>query len=156
MNVSYNLLADLPAFLAYSLELEKEAAERLRQFAARMEVHEEPALAATFDRLAAFSEQHAQEVQDICKNRDIPLCAAGGLTDEIVPETTESLQADTAMTVREAVAAMLTQEGASADFYADVARRTVTPEIREFALEFAEEENEHARALEKWLNGSGN
>ena len=155
MNLSYDLIADLPVFLAYSLEIEKEAAERLRLFAARMQAEGQPTLAATFERLATFSEQHANEVQAICKRKEIPLSAAEGVAAETASESPGLDEADTSMTVGETVKTMLTQERASAEFYAEVAKRTLNPEIRRFALQFAEEENEHARALEEWLNGAG-
>ena len=153
MTVTYNLIADLPVFLAYSLELEKEAAERLSQFSLIMEKNKQPDLAETFKRLAKFSEDHANEVEKICEKRNIPLSAANNsdADNRESPETFHYDDAGFSMTTREAVQTMLVQEKASADFYAEVARRTVNPEIREFALTFAREEREHAEALEKWL-----
>ena len=154
MTVTYNLISDLPVFLAYSLELEKEAAERLSQFSSIMEKNKQPDLAETFKRLAKFSEDHANEVANICKKRSIPLSPASNFdaAEQESPETFQYDDAGFSMTTREAVETMLTQEKASADFYAEVANRTVNPEIREFALTFAREEREHAEALEDWLN----
>lgn len=149
----YDPLIELPVFLAYSLELERESAERLREFSAIMEAHNQRGLAATFNELASYSDKHAAEVETICRNRSLPGIRAWEFDwpDNEPPETYQYNGVSYEMSTRQALETMLAQERESAAFYQDVADRTPVSDIRGYALAFAEEEREHARALELWL-----
>lgn len=151
--MKHDPLTELPAFLAYSLELEKESAERLREFSAIMRTHNQHELAETFERLAHYSDKHAAEVEAICGDRELPEIPAWEFDwpGAEPPETCryESLGYD--MSVRQALEAMLAQERDSAAFYQSVADRSGNDEIRDYAAQFAQEEREHAAALESWL-----
>ena len=155
--MNYDPLSDLSVFLAYSLELEQESAERLREFAGIMEAHHQDTLARTFTELAVYSDRHAAEVARICSSHNLPALKPWEFDwpgDE-PPETSGYDAVSYEMTVRQALEAMLEQEQGSAEFYADVAIRTTNAEIREYAMNFAAEEREHARALEQWLKKLG-
>ena len=56
-------MTDLDTFLAYSVALEEEAAERHDELADMMDVHNNPEVAETFRKLAHYSRLHAQEIR---------------------------------------------------------------------------------------------
>lgn len=152
--MTYDLISDLRVFLAYSLEMEKEAVERLLEYAQVMEKLNHRELAKTLSQLATFSQEHAEEIEELGKDLQLPLIT----TAEIKPDTNHSPETftpdtgPTTMTTREAVETMLLQEEESASFYSEVANRTINPQIRKFALLFAKEEQEHAHSLATWLH----
>ena len=56
-------MTDLDTFLAYSVALEEEAAERHGELADMMAVHNNPEVAETFRKLAHYSRLHAQVLE---------------------------------------------------------------------------------------------
>ena len=152
--MTFDLITDLRVFLAYSLEMEKEAAERLQKYSQMMEKLNHRQLAKTISELATFSQQHAEEIEELGKDLQLSLVATADINPgtEHSPETFNPENSTTTMSSREAVKTMLSQEQESADFYAEVASRTTHPQIRKFALLFAKEEKEHAATLETWLH----
>ena len=62
-------MSDLDTFLAYSVALEEEAAERHDELADMMDVHNNPEVAETFRKLAHYSRLHAQEIRDHSRRR---------------------------------------------------------------------------------------
>ena len=65
-------IKSLAEFLAHALELEVESAERYRELADSMEVHNNPDVAELFRKLAGYGDGHAQEVrsaQPACRCR---------------------------------------------------------------------------------------
>ena len=144
---------DLATFLAHSLALERESAERLREFANTMRGHNQHELADTFEQLAGYSDLHAAEVETICGDRKLPVMQAWEFAwpDLEAPETCQYDNVRYDMSKQEAIEILLAQEEASAAFYSDVARRTRDEAIRDFARAFAAEEQEHARALTQWM-----
>ena len=149
-----NPLEQLPVFLAYSLHLEQESAERLRELAEIMLVHNRQELHGLLVKLAFYSEQHADEVQSICGDTPLPELLPWeyewpGMEP---PETAayESLSYET--TTRQLLELALQLEQSAADFYADIATRSTNDEVARHAREFASEEREHAAALQSWLD----
>ncbi len=147
------LVSDLRLFLAHSLELEQESAERLREFADTMRHHQQRALAELFDELATYSDLHAREVAAICEGHSLPHLKPWEFTwpDEEPPETGAYARLRYEMRPETALRLMIEQESAAADFYADVAARSADPEIVKYAAEFAAEEREHASLLQARL-----
>ena len=82
---------DLDTFLAYSLALEEEAAERHDELADMMEVHNNPEVAGIFRKLAGYSRLHAQEVRDHSRGSGLPKIAPWDYGWETLeaPETTD-------------------------------------------------------------------
>ena len=68
-------MTDLPTFLAYSVVMEEEAAERHDELADVMEVHNNPDVAATFRKLAHYSRLHAQEIREQSTDLELPKIA---------------------------------------------------------------------------------
>jgi hypothetical protein len=68
-------MTGLPVFLAYSVVMEEEAADRHDELADVMDVHNNPDVAATFRKLAHYSRLHAQEIRDESKGLELPKIA---------------------------------------------------------------------------------
>lgn len=148
-----NPLEQLPVFLAYSLYLEQESAERLHELADVMLRHNRQELHSLLVKLALYSEQHADEVQAICGDTPLPELHPWEYEwpDMEPPETAgyDSLSYET--TTRELLELALQLEQNAADFYDGIASHSTNKEITHHAREFAAEEREHAAALEAWL-----
>lgn len=148
-------LEDLGTFLLHAVVLEDEAASRYDELADTMEVHHNDEVAALFRQMASFSRLHLNEARQHAADH------AGGLPDlkpwefdwpgAESPETGRTEAAHYLMTPHHALKLALAAEESAHNFYASVAERAGTAEIRELAAEFATEEAEHAAELREWL-----
>lgn len=146
-------MTDLDTFLAYSVALEEEAAERHDELADMMEVHNNPEVAATFRKLAHYSRLHAQEIRDRAEGSRLPKIAPwdfGWDTPE-GPETAEVGAVDYRMNTARALQIAMANERRAHDFYAAISVGSPDAEVRDLAAEFAEEEQGHLALLQKWL-----
>ena len=66
------LYEDEALFLAHSVALEQEAAQRLYELANTMDVHNNRELQGLLLELAAYSEHHALAVEALCQGRTLP------------------------------------------------------------------------------------
>jgi rubrerythrin len=149
-------IASIPEFLAHALELEYESAERYRELAGNMAVHNNPEIAELFEYLSRMSDLHALEVQERAKGLTLPEIppwdfkwAAGGSPEANAADQDEDL--NYLMTPIQAMYLALHNEIRGRDFYAQVAAGSTDPEVRQLAAEMVEEENQHAALLEERL-----
>lgn len=149
-------IASVGEFLAHALELEYESAERYRELAGNMTVHNNPEIAELFEYLARMSDLHAQEVEEHAKGIELPQIppwdykwAAGGSPEANAAEQDEEISY--LMTPIQAMHLALHNEIRGRDFYARVAAGSPDPEVRRLATEMADEETEHADLLEQKL-----
>jgi rubrerythrin len=149
-------IASVGEFLAHALELEYESAERYRELAGNMTVHNNPEIAELFEYLARMSDLHAQEVEEHAKGIELPQIppwdykwAAGGSPEANAAEQDEEISY--LMTPIQAMHLALHNEIRGRDFYARVAAGSPDPEVRRLAAEMADEETEHADLLEQKL-----
>lgn len=149
-------MTTLDVFLAYSVALEEEAAERHDELADMMEVHNNPEVAATFRKLAHYSRLHAGEIRDHSRGHELPVIAPWdfGWDDMEGPETADIGNADYLMNTAQALRIAMGNERRAHDFYAEIGRDSPSGEVRALAAEFADEEKEHLELLEKWLESS--
>jgi rubrerythrin len=150
-------IASVGEFLAHALELEYESAERYRELAGNMTVHNNPEIAELFEYLARMSDLHAQEVEEHAKGIELPQIppwdykwAAGGSPEANAAEQDEEISY--LMTPIQAMHLALHNEIRGRDFYARVAAGSPDPEVRRLAAEMADEETEHADLLEQQLS----
>ena len=142
----------LETFLAYSVALEEEAAERHDELADMMDVHNNPEVAATFRKLARYSRLHAQEIRDQSKSLELPKIAPWDFEweDGEPPETADSDEVHYLMNRAQALRLAMENEQRAHDFYADISRAAPSEAVRALAAEFAEEEKEHLDLLIAW------
>ena len=146
-------MTDLDTFLAYSVALEEEAAERHGELADMIDVHNNPEVAETVRRLAHYSRLHAQEIRDRSRGSDLPRIAPWDFGWETMegPETADIGSVNYLMNTARALQVAMGNEQRAHDFYFAISKDSPDPEVRALAAEFADEEKEHLGLLEKWL-----
>ena len=146
-------ISNLQTFLAYSVALEEEAAERHDDLADMMDVHNNPEVAETFRKLAHYSRLHAQEIRDQSKGHKLPVIAPWDFGWENMegPETADISDMNYLMSNRQALKIAMGNEQRAHDFYFQISKESPDPAVCALAEEFSEEEKEHLGLLEKWL-----
>lgn len=146
-------MTDLDTFLAYSVALEEEAAERHDELADMMDVHNNPEVAETFRRLARYSRLHAQEIRDRSQGAELPRIAPWDFGWETMegPETADISDMNYLMGTTHALRIAMGNEQRAQDFYLAISEESPDAEVRAVAGEFADEEKDHLRLLEQWL-----
>jgi rubrerythrin len=146
-------MTDLDIFLAYSMALEEEAADRHGELADMMDVHNNPEVAETFRRLAHYSRLHAQEIRDRSQGSSLPRIAPWDFGWETMegPETADVGEMNYLMNTAQALKIAMGNEQRAHQFYFDISRGSPDAEVRALAAEFADEEKEHLALLEQWL-----
>jgi len=148
-------LDHLGCFLAHAVVLEDEAATRYRELADAMAVHNNIAVEALFRQMAGYSDLHrAEAVAHADKH-------AGGLPDlkpwefqwpdDESPESGRLESAHYMMTPRHALALALQAEQGAFAFYHSIAEQAADAAIGRLAAAFSDEESQHVKALERWI-----
>ena len=145
-------MTDLDTFLAYSVALEEEAADRHDELADMMDVHNNPDVAETFRKLAHYSRLHAQEIRDHARGSNLPVIAPWDFGWETMegPETADPGDVNYLMNTAQALKIAMGNERRAHDFYFDISEGSPDEDVQALAGEFAEEEKEHLELLEKW------
>lgn len=141
------------SFLALSMLLEYESADRLRELAKFMKNHKAPELSELLETLAGYSDQHASEIRELSEGRVLPELATLEMSWEGLegPETTAYESVTPQMALQDMLQVALRNEKKGQDFYIDISLKSPNDEVRKLAAEFASEENEHVRKLEQWI-----
>ncbi len=144
---------DVERFLAHAVQLERDAARRYEELSAAMCTEGNRELAAFFGRMAHFSRLHLAQATARGGFRDLPPLAAGDFEwpEGTSPETAEWAGVDAQMGPREALLLALDGERRGHAYYAAMAATTTDAELRAIASEFAGEEAEHVRELERLI-----
>jgi len=138
-------------FLAHAIQLEREAARRYEELAETMGSAGNRALHDFFARMAFFSRKHLGEAMARGGFRDVPELAPGDYQwpDGTAPETAGWAGVDAQMGAREALELALEGERRGYAYYAALAATAPDVEVRMMACQFADEEAEHVRELER-------
>jgi len=140
-------------FQAHALAIEREAAARYREFAARMSDRDQYALAELFERLARMEQAHAAALEQrfgAAPAGDVPGNEYRWL-DAGQPETAAHDWVFRLLTPHDALRIALTSEQRARDFFQRIADGTSNPELQALAQDMANEEVEHAEKLERAL-----
>lgn len=140
-------------FLTHAIQLEREAARRYEELSAAMGTDGNKELKAFFGRMAHYSRLHLAQATARGGFRDIPTLAPEEYEwpEGVSPETAGWAGVDAQMSPRAALELALDGERSGHAYYAAVAATTLDAELRALAGEFADEEAEHVRELEKLL-----
>jgi rubrerythrin len=145
-------IQNLEEFHAHALAIEREAAARYREFAARMADHDKDELAALFAKLSRLEQEHATLLEQRIGNADAALPQDQyRWIDSSAPETAAHDWVFRLLTPYDALRIALAGEERAKAFFEGVAAGASNPELRAFALDMAEEEKEHAARLERAL-----
>jgi rubrerythrin len=140
-------------FLAHSIAMELEAADRYAELADVMEVHNNPEVAELFRQMSEFSHRHGASVKARAEGHPLPQLKSWQYrwnTPE-PPEVGSPEGTHYLMTPYHALAFALDNERRGQDFYAREAASSGDAEVRRLAEEMAREEAEHVATLERWI-----
>jgi rubrerythrin len=139
-------------FLAQSILLEREAAERYGELADSMESSGNREVGKLFRQLSEYSRLHLAEAVARAGYREVPdIRGATIWSDWENPETAAIWAADPMIGRDQALQIALEAEIAGHDYYKNVLDTTTDPEIKVLAAEFVQEEAEHVAELRKWI-----
>jgi len=140
-------------FLALSLLLEYESADRLGELARLMREQQAGQLADLLERLADYSRKHAEDILGRAEGRVLPDLATADFAWEGLegPETTAFDSVTPEMNRDDMLQIALRNEIRGQDFYTRISLESPDATVREMAAEFAAEENEHVMLLEQWI-----
>ena len=146
-------IESLAEFLAHALELELESAERYRELADNMQVHNNLEVSKLFRELARYGDEHAAEVQERTTGFELPYISPWGFKWSC-PEAPEALCMEDAhylMNKCQALQLALHNEIRGRDFYAQVAASSSDPAVKKAATQMAAEEDTHVAMLREWV-----
>ncbi len=145
-------IEDIETFLALSYLLEVESSDRYSELADSMKVHNDPEIETLFRKLSEYSGKHAAEIMEHAEGRLLPSVASWEFewTTPEGPETTAFELAEYQMSTDKVMQLAMFNEVRGRDFYANIAKKSPSEEIRKLAAEFAEEESEHVQLLQNW------
>ena len=144
---------DVERFLAHAIQLEREAARRYEELSAAMGTEGNRELKVFFGRMAHFSRLHLAQAAERGGFRELPVLQPDEFEwpDGTSPETAGWAGVDALMSPRAALDLALAGERSGHAYYAAMAATTTDAELRDIASEFASEEAEHVRELEKLI-----
>ena len=141
-------------FLAYAINLEREAAERFGMLADAMDAAGNADVARLFRRLGDYSRLHLMDAQARSGYREIPDLKPDQLVwpDFESPESAAAWALDPMIDRGSALQVARDAEQAGLNYYHHIWSTTDDPEIRTFAKEFASEEKMHVAELDRWID----
>ena len=128
----------------HAIAIEREAAERYAEFAARMADEGNDEVAAVFRKLAAFEAEHLAALLNRTQGVALPALSSDySWLDAGPPETAAHDLVFRLMTARQAVAIALQAERRAFAFFSHVRRIASDPALRALAREMAMDEEQH-------------
>ena len=141
---------------AHAIAIEREAAERYREFARRMQDKGREEVAEVFGALACVEQEHLDTLVFRTEGIALPKIDEGRYQwlDNGAPETAARELFYRLMTPRHALAIALHGEQRAYAFFEHVYWTSSDPALRALAKEMAAEEREHIELLSKMLAGA--
>ncbi|SPE36459.1 Rubrerythrin [Burkholderiales bacterium] len=146
-------IRSVPDLLAHALAIERDAEERYGELADQMATHNNSAAEDLFRRLAQIESRHVQQIQEMCAGVEPPQRApweflwSGGEG----PEAMDLASVHYLLSPHEAVRLAMGHEARAEEFYRGVAGSARPAPVRQLARQLADEEAEHVRWLQDWL-----
>ncbi len=146
-------IGDIDDLMVYAYAMESEAAERYAEFADAMETHNNVEVAELFRKLSRIEHIHAQQIVESMSWNAPPPPPPGGFRWVGLegPESGDHADLHYLMQPYHALQIALRNEQGAQLFYAAVAREASDEKVRAGAAEMAEEEEEHVRLIQQWL-----
>lgn len=140
-------------FLVHAIRLEQEAALRFGQLADAMLTQGNREVGRLFRQLADYSKLHLADARERAGYRDLPPLRPEDYSwpDIESPEAAAIWAADPLLGREQALEVALEAEQAGMDYYSNVMKSTIDPELRALAKEFADEEAGHVAELKRWI-----
>lgn len=150
------LFADVPELLAHALAIEDEACTRYVELADQMDTHNNPAAAAFFRRMAKLEGLHTEKIRAQCAQHSLPSLAPWQYRwrDPEAPESTDYAVVDHMLTLARALTLALHNEQRARDYFLEIACAATEPDVRDLAIELADDERQHMEWLARELQDS--
>jgi len=139
--------------MAYAYALEAEASERYAEFADAMEAHNNREVAELFRKLARIEHRHAEQVLEEMHWVTAPPPPHRGYRWEGPegPESGDVTDLHYLMQPYHALQIALHNEKRAEKFFADLTKKASIASVREAARQMQQEEDEHVRLIEQWI-----
>jgi rubrerythrin len=141
----------LPEFLAHTVALEQEAADRYLELADMMEAHRNDAVSDVFRSMTRFSQMHCDAIKVRTGGIELPQLKSWEYRWRSPPEVGGEEGFDYLIEPYNALKYARENELRAMQYYRSVAEESADAEVRRLAAEFAHEETEHVAALDKWI-----
>jgi rubrerythrin len=138
-------------FLAQAYAMEAEAAERYRDFAEQMEVHNNTEVAELFRKLERVEQKHRDQILRQMGRSAPPQVKAYKWERTEGPETGAFNALHYLMQPWHALDIALHNEQRAFKFFSRLAKAKVPAKVRAAAKEMAEEEREHVELIRQWI-----
>ena len=156
MNETPNILTyrfTLEQLLTYALDIEFEAAQSYKELGDLMEQTGNTEVAKIFSKMSDIEAKHATTLQEQTSDFRLPELADWQFhwPELEAPENIHRGHLHRLMTPYQALSLALDNEKRAYEFYAGVVDESSDEQVREFAAEFAVEEEQHVAWVEEWL-----
>jgi len=141
----------LPEFLAHAIAMENESAERYLELADMMETYDNVDVSKLFREMNRFSILHRDSVKERAGTIELPKMKSWQYRWTSPPEMGDEDAFDRELDPFSALRYARENEIRAMEYYRTVAEESQDPEVKRLASEFAEEEQEHADALDGWI-----
>lgn len=140
-------------FLAHALVIELEAVQSYKDLTEQMIQCNNFEVAELFAKMAELEAEHADVIRDIAGDIELPELAPweyrwDGLEP---PENIDLAGVHYLMTPHQALTLALENETSALKFFQAIADDCSDPRVRALALEFADDERQHAAWMKEWL-----
>jgi rubrerythrin len=145
--------SDVSGLLAHALAIEDEACARYRDLADQMDVHNNPAAARFFRRMAKLEHLHAEKIRTQIGAHAMPQIAPWEYKwlDPEAPETTDFAVVDHMLPLARALQLALHNEQRACAYFLAIERAATDSGVRDLARELADDERQHMEWLAREL-----
>lgn len=142
----------MPEFLAHAIAMETEAADRYHELADMMEAHDNMEVSKLFRDMTRYSEMHRDSIKERAATVELPQLRSWQYRWVTPPEVGDEDGFDYTLHPYHALKYARTNELKAMQFYRKVAETSQDEKLAALASEFADEEEEHAAAINKLLD----
>lgn len=139
--------------LSHALTIELEAAQSYAELADVMKQSRNADVAKVFEKMSVIETKHARSINEQAGFLQLPLLSLWQFhwVGFEPPENIERAKLSPDMTSRRALELALDAERCAYDFFSTVLDNSTDKQVREFAADFAAEEEEHVFWIKEWL-----
>jgi rubrerythrin len=138
-------------FMAQAYAIEAEAAQRYREFAEQMEMHNNTEVAELFRKLERIEQKHRDQILQFMEWPTPPRVKRYKWENAEGAETAAPEELHYLMQPWHALEIALHNEQRAFKFFSGLAKSKVPAKVRAAAKEMAEEEREHVELIRQWI-----
>ena len=138
---------------ACALIIEKHAVENYQRLADQMESQNNVEVADFFREMSEVEVLHVKHIEKMTRDIVLPELDEGHIhwPDEEIPDSPSEIEGHYLMSPDQALHMAIKAEKRALKFYQQIAMADISDNVRNWAKELAEEEDEHVEMLLQWL-----